>query len=51
VKYNNKKPELYELMKRKEPQIKSYIKKNKLKTDSRRDLVRITAYYNALLEQ
>ena len=51
MKYNNKKPELYELMKRKEPQIKSYIKKNKLKTDSRRDLVRITAYYNALLEQ
>ena len=51
VKYNTKKPELYELMSRKEPQIKSYIKKNKLKTDSRRDLVRITAYYNALLDQ
>lgn len=51
VKYNMKKPELYELMSRKEPQIKSYIKKNKLKTDSRRDLVRITAYYNALLDQ
>jgi hypothetical protein len=51
VKYNLKKPELFELMSRKEPQIKSYIKKNKLKTDSRRDLVRITAYYNALLGQ
>jgi hypothetical protein len=51
VKYNTKKPELYELMSRKEPQIKNYIKKNKLKTDSRRDLVRITAYYNALLDQ
>jgi hypothetical protein len=51
VKYNLKKPELFELMSRKEPQIKSYIKKNKLKTDSRRDLVRITAYYNALLDQ
>jgi len=51
VKYNMKKPELYELMSRKEPQIKNYIKKNKLKTDSRRDLVRITAYYNALLDQ
>jgi len=51
LKYNLKKPELYEIMSRKEPQIKSYIKKNKLKTDSRRDLVRITAYYNALLDQ
>ncbi len=51
VKYDLKKPQLYELMSRKEPQIKSYIKKNKLKTDSRRDLVRITAYYNALLEE
>jgi hypothetical protein len=51
VKYNLKKQELYALMRKKEPQIKSYIKKNKLKTDSRRDLVRITAYYNALLGQ
>lgn len=51
VKYNNKKFEILEVMKRKEPQIKQYIKKNKLKTDSRRDLVRITAYYNALLGQ
>ena len=51
TKYDLKKPQLFELMSRKEPQIKSYIKKNKLKTDSRRDLVRITAYYNALLDQ
>ena len=51
VKYNLKKPQLYELMSRKEPQIKNYIKKNKLKTDSRRDIVRITAYYNALLDK
>lgn len=51
TKYNNKKFELYEAMKRKEPQIKQYIKKNKLKVDSRRDLVRIVAYYNALLGQ
>ena len=51
VKYDLKKPMLYDLMSRKEPQIKNYIKKNKLKTDSRRDLVRITAYYNALIEE
>jgi hypothetical protein len=49
IKYNNKKFELFDIMKRREPQIKQYIKKNKLKTDTRRDLVRITAYYNALL--
>jgi len=51
TKFNNKKFELYEAMKRREPQIKQYIKKNRLKIDSRRDLVRIVAYYNALLGQ
>ena len=48
--YNLKKYELFDVMKRKEPQIKQYIKKNKLKHDSRRDLVRIVAYYNALIQ-
>ncbi len=51
LKYDLKKPMLFDIMSRKEPQIKNYIKKNKLKTDSRRDLVRITAYYNALIEE
>lgn len=49
TKYNLKKNELFDIMKRKEPQIKQYIKKNRLDVDTRRDLVRITAYYNALL--
>jgi len=50
TKYNEKKKsELYSIMHRREPQIKQYIKKNNLKTDLRRDLVRITAYYNAIL--
>ncbi len=49
VRFTMKKNELYDIMRRKEPQIKQYIKKNRLKIDSRRDLVRITAYYNALL--
>ncbi len=49
--YNMKKNELYDIMHRKEPQVKQYIKKNRLKTDLRRDLVRITAYYNALVGQ
>ena len=51
VKYNNKKFEIFDVMERKEPQIKQYIKKNRLKLDNRRDLVRITAYYNALVGQ
>lgn len=48
--FNNKKSELYSIMRRRSQQIKQYIKKNNLKIDMRRDLVRITAYYNALLE-
>ncbi len=47
--YNMKKYQLYDIMDRRGPQIKQYIKKNHLKTDSRGDLVRITAYYNSLL--
>lgn len=50
TKYNMKKFELYEVMRKKESQIKQYIKKNNLKHDSRRDLVRIIAYYNALIQ-
>jgi len=48
-KYNKKRNELLTIMHRKSPQIKQYIKKNNLKVDLRRDLVRITAYYNAIL--
>ncbi len=47
--YNLKKYQLYDIMDKRGPQIKQYIKKNHLKTDSRGDLVRITAYYNSLL--
>ena len=50
TKYNMKKFELYDVMRKKESQIKQYIKKNNLKHDSRRDLVRIIAYYNALIQ-
>lgn len=49
TRYTMKRNELFDIMRRKEPQIKQYIKKNRLKVDTRRDLVRITAYYNALL--
>jgi hypothetical protein len=49
VKYNLKKAELLNIMDAREPQIKQYIKKNRLKVDSRRDLIRIVTYYNSLL--
>lgn len=48
--YNLKKSELYSFFKKRQQQVKQYIKKNNLKHDRMRDLVRITAYYNALLD-
>jgi len=47
--YTKKRKDLMVVMNRKAPQIKEFIKKNKLKTDEKRDLARIMAYYNALI--
>ncbi len=47
--YFMKKGQLLDIMDNRGPQIKQYIKKNHLKTDSRGDLVRITAFYNSLI--
>ncbi len=48
--YNMKKSELYSFFKKHQQEVKKYIKKNNLKHDRMRDLVRVTAYYNALLD-
>lgn len=48
--YNLKKNELYSFFKKNAQQMKQYIKKHNLKHDSIRDLVRMVAYYNALLD-
>ena len=48
--YNMKKNELMSFFKKHNQQVKQYIKKNNLKHDKMRDLVRVTAYYNALLD-
>lgn len=48
--YNMKKNELMAFFKKHQQQVKQYIKKNNLKHDRMRDLVRVTAYYNALLD-
>lgn len=48
--YNQKKNSLYAFFKVKQSEMKQYIKKNRLKYDKMSDLVRITAYYNALIE-
>jgi hypothetical protein len=50
VDYTLKKNELMRFFKSKQQEVKQYIKKNNLKHDRMRDLVRITAYYNALLD-
>jgi hypothetical protein len=47
--YNLKKNELMSFFPKYQQEVKQYIKKNKLEHDSIRDLVRLTAYYNALL--
>jgi len=47
--FTTKKNDLLDIMARRGPQIKQYIKKNHLKTDKKGDLVRITAYYNSLM--
>ncbi len=49
--YNLKKSELFSFFKKNQQQMKQYIKKNNLKHDRMRDLVRIVAYYNALLDK
>ena len=48
--YNMKKNELMSFFKKRQQQVKQYMKKNNLKHDKMRDLVRLTAYYNALLD-
>lgn len=48
--YNMKKNELLTFFKKHQQQVKQYIKKNNLKPDKMSDLVRLTAYYNALLD-
>ena len=46
--YSGKKNDLLRIMARKSSQVKSFVKKNKLKYDEIRDLIRITAFYNSL---
>ncbi|WP_421869169.1 hypothetical protein [Marinoscillum sp.] len=46
--YTGKKADLLAIMTKHERDVKDYIKKNKLKTDEIRDLIRITAFYNSL---
>lgn len=48
--YHMKKNELMTFFKKRQQEVKQYIKKNNLKHDRMRDLVRVTAYYNALLD-
>lgn len=49
VNYSLKKDNLYEILSKKSSALEKYIKENRLKHDRQRDLVRITAYYNSLI--
>jgi len=44
-----KKKELLHVMKNRSSEVKSFVKKNKLRYDRRDDLAKITAYYNSLI--
>ncbi len=48
--YNQKKKELYDVMAKRSTEVKQYMKKNRLRYDRRNDLVRVTAFYNQLME-
>ena len=48
--YSNKKRDLVKIMQNRSAQIKKFISDNNLNVDRRRDLERITAYYNTLEE-
>lgn len=47
--YNLKRKELMEAVSKRQSKVSEYIKSNRLKHDRRNDLVRIIAFYNALL--
>lgn len=48
--YTQKKDDLYEILSKHRDEVERYVKENRLKHDRHRDLVRITAYYNSLLD-
>lgn len=50
VRYSKKRRDLLKILKSKSSEIKQFIKKNNLKPDKKRDLARIMAYYNALID-
>lgn len=49
ARYSQKKDELYQIMAQHQAEMRQFIKTNRLKHDRRSDLVRITAYYNELM--
>lgn len=49
IPYSQKKDDLYAILTKNKDNVEKYVKENRLKYDRHRDLVRITAYYNSLL--
>lgn len=46
--YGGKKPELQDAMRDRWPEVRTFMKKNRLSTDRIRDLVRVVAFYNSV---
>ncbi|MFP4094243.1 MAG: hypothetical protein ACLFUB_07135 [Cyclobacteriaceae bacterium] len=49
IRYSQKKDDLYSILAKKQNELENYIRENRLKHDRPKDLVRITAYYNSLI--
>jgi len=49
-KYLPKKRELYYIMRKKSSEIEKFMKKNRLRAEDKNDLIKITSYYNTLIE-
>lgn len=49
IPYSQKKDDLYTILTKNKNDVERYVKENRLKYDRHRDLVRITAYYNSLI--
>ena len=49
VRYDNRKQTLMALLTKRNKEVKQYMKRYNLRTDSRVDLIKITNYYNSLI--
>ncbi len=49
VRFQNNKRQLYQILKRKESEIKQYVKRNRVRYSDKSDMIHLTNYYNSLI--